>query len=328
MSMKATVVVMSAMLVAACPAFAQTSTQTDFPARPIRIIVPVAPGGVSDVVARAVGQRLGESLRQKVVIENRTGTTHVIGASLVWRSAPDGYTLLVVEGIGLLVDLGGKLPYDPVKDFTPISGLVRVNHALIAHPSLPAANVRDLLELARRRPGQISYGSFGVGSSGHMNMEMLGVMSGTKLVPVHYRGATPALNDVMGGHIPVMMINMATAMQYAQTRKIKILGFGTSARHQKAPDIPTIAEGGVTGFLASSWFGLFGPAGLPKNIAERLNLEVQRIFSEPEFQAKFLASTLFEPMIGTPDEFAALVRGEAAKWDGVVRKGNLLTVQP
>ena len=328
MPMKAAVFVTSAMLVSACPALGQVTAPTDFPVRPIRIIVPVAPGGVSDVVARAVGQRLGENLRQKVVIENRTGTTHVIGASLVWRSAPDGYTLLVVEGVGLIVDLGGKLPYDPVRDFTPISGLVRVNHALIAHPSLPAANVRDLLELARRRPGQISYGSFGVGSSGHMNMEMLGVMSGTKLVPVHYRGATPALNDVMGGHIPIMMINLATAIQYAQVSKIRILGVGTSARHQKVPDVPTIAEGGVAGYLASSWFGLFGPAGLSKVIAERLNLEVQRIFAEPEFQSKFLGPTLFDPMTGSPDEFAAMVRGEAAKWDGVVRKGNLVTLQP
>ncbi|MEI6318910.1 MAG: tripartite tricarboxylate transporter substrate binding protein [Pseudomonadota bacterium] len=326
--MKTAVFVVSAMLVSASAALAQAPAQGDFPARPIRIIVPVAPGGVSDVVARAVGQRLGENLRQKVVIENRTGATHVIGASLVWRSPPDGYTLLVVEGVGLIVDLGGKLPYDPVKDFTAISGLVRVNHALIAHPSLPVADVRELLELARRRPGQLSYGSFGVGSSGHMNLEMLGVMSGTKLVPVHYRGASPALNDVMGGHIPLMLINLATAVQYAQTGKVRILGVGTGTRHQKLPGVPTIAEGGVAGYLAGSWFGLFGPAGLPKVIAERLNQEVQRIFAEPEFQSKVLAPTLFEPMAGTPDEFAALVRGEAAKWDGVVRKGNLGTSQP
>ncbi len=321
--MKTALFLMSAMLGFAAPAPAQS----DFPARPIRIIVPVAPGGVSDVVARAVGQRLGENLRQKIVIENRTGATHVIGATVVWRSPPDGYTLLVVEGVGLIVDLGGKLPYDPVKDFTAISGLVRVNHALIANPSFPAGNAREMLELARSKPGQISYGSFGVGSSGHMNMEMLGVMSGTKLVPVHYRGATPALNDVMGGHIPLMLINLATAMQYAQTAKIKILGVGTSARNQKIADVPTIAEGGIPGYVAGSWFGLFGPAGVPKVIADRLNQEVQRVFAEPEFQSKFLAPTLFDPMTGTPDEFAALVRNEAAKWDGVVRKGNLGTAQ-
>ncbi len=323
MPMKTAVFVMSAMLVSASPAPAQT----DFPARPIRIIVPVAPGGVSDVVARAVGQRLGENLRQKVIIENRTGATHVIGASLVWRSAPDGYTLLVVEGVGLIVDLAGKLPYDPVKDFTAISGLVRVNHALIAHPAFPASSARDLVKLAKNRPGEISYGSFGVGSSGHMNMEMLGVMSGTKLVPVHYRGATPALIDVMGGHIPLMLVNLATALQYAQTGKVKILGVGTSARNQKIADVPTIAEGGIPGYVAGSWFGLFGPAGVPKVIADLLNTEVQRIFAEPEFQSKFLGPTLFEPMAGSAEEFAALVKSEAAKWDGVVRKGNLGTKQ-
>lgn len=321
--MKTALFLMSAMLGFAAPAPAQS----DFPARPIRIIVPVAPGGVSDVVARAVGQRLGENLRQKVIIENRTGATHVIGASLVWRSAPDGYTLLVVEGVGLIVDLAGKLPYDPVKDFTAISGLVRVNHALIAHPAFPASSARDLVKLAKNRPGEISYGSFGVGSSGHMNMEMLGVMSGTKLVPVHYRGATPALIDVMGGHIPLMLINLATALQYAQTGKVKILGVGTSARNQKSADVPTIAEGGIPGYVAGSWFGLFGPAGVPKVIADLLNTEVQRIFAEPEFQSKFLGPTLFEPMAGSAEEFAALVKSEAAKWDGVVRKGNLGTKQ-
>lgn len=323
MSMKLVVLLVSVMLVSASPAPAQT----EFPARPIRVIVPVAPGGVSDVIARAVGQRLGENLGHKVVIENRTGAMHGIGASLVWRSAPDGYTLLVVEGVGLIVDFGGKLPYDPVKDFTAISGLVRVNHALIANPSFPAANARELLELAKSKPGQISYGSFGVGSSGHMNMEMLGAMSGTKLVPVHYRGATPALNDVMGGHISLMLINLATAMQYVQTSKIKILGLGTSTRHPKISNVPTIAESGVAGYLAGSWFGLFGPAGLPKVIAERLHKEVQHILTESEFQSKFLAPTLFEPMTDTPDEFAALVKSEAAKWDGIARKGNLGTPQ-
>lgn len=306
------------MCIALLPSFGVA--QSSFPSRTITIVVTVNPGGITDVIARAIARELSGRLKQRVIVENRTGITHAIGASSVLRSPPDGHTLLAVEGAGLVVDLGGHLPYDPTKDFSYISGLVRAHHVLVANPTLPANDVAELVALARQKPGTINHGTSGLGSSGHMNMELLMQMADIRLVPVHYRGAAPALNDVIAGHIQTMFSNLATALVQAQANRVKILGIGNTKRHPQAPDIPTIAERGVANYAADTWFGLFGPQGMSPALVQQLNAEVQEIMLEPSFRSTVIDHAFYEPVVGSSEDFARLVREEVRKWENVAKK--------
>ena len=220
----------------------------DFPSRQVRIVVPQSPGGVTDVIARAVAQRLSETWGQPVIVENKAGANYQIGANFVAKAEPDGYTLLVMsEAFAINPLLSAKLPYDPVKDFAPVTGLISINHALVAHPSLPANSVKELIELARAKPGEINYGTYGVGSTGHLNMEMFQSRAGVKLFPVHYKGAAPALTDVMAGHIPLMFISVSSVVEPAKAGKVKLLGIGSAQRLPALPEVPTIAESALAG---------------------------------------------------------------------------------
>jgi tripartite-type tricarboxylate transporter receptor subunit TctC len=309
-------------LVGAAPAQAQS-----YPARTITLTVTAAAGGVTDVVARALGERLSQTWGQQVVIENKGGAAHVVGAQSVAKAAPDGYSLLVAEAGTFTINPTlygkGKLPYDEEKDFIPITGIVRINQALLGHPSLPANNVREVIELASKKPSELTYGTAGIGSAPHMNMVLFESMANVKLVPVHYRGAAPALTDVIAGHVNLMSVSVSLALPPFRTGKIKIFGIGSGKRLSLAPDIPTVAESGLPDYEATTWFGLFATAGTPREIVTKINAEVAKILADPQFREKFLAPQMFEPMASSPEEFADYIKAQTRKWAKVIHEQKL-----
>jgi tripartite-type tricarboxylate transporter receptor subunit TctC len=309
-------------LVASSAAHAQ-----NYPTRPITIVVTAAAGGVTDVVARALGQRLSEKWGQQVVIENKGGAAHVVGAAAVAKATPDGHTLMVAEAgtftINPTLYAKGKLPYDEEKDFAPITGLVRINQALIAKKSLPARTPAELIELAKKKPGEINFGTAGIGSAPHMNIVLFGNMAGVKLVPVHYRGAAPALNDLIAGHIDLMSVSVSLASPPFRAGKINLLGVGSPQRLAPVADLPTVDEGGLPGYRAATWFGLFATGGTPRDVVMKINSEAARIFADQTFREKFLAPQMFEPIVTSPEEFAAFIKSEQTRWSKVIRDANL-----
>src|SRR5437879_1737979 len=292
-------------------AFAQTS----YPSKPITIVVPASPGGVTDALGRTLAQRFTEAWGQQVIVENKPGANNQIAAEYVTKSAPDGYTLFIGPETTFVVNpsLYPKLPYDPVKGFTPISGLVTINHALIVNADLPVRNVKELIALAKQKPGEINYGTFGVGSSGHLNMELFQALSGAKFQAVHYKGATPALTDVMAGHIQLMFISVGSAVPQWKADKVNLIAVGAAKRMRLLPEVPTVAESGLAGYEAVSWFGLFGPPGMPADIVAKINAEVRKIFADPEIKKNFLERQYFESIAGTTEQIAKYIRTEEPK---------------
>jgi tripartite-type tricarboxylate transporter receptor subunit TctC len=296
-----------------------------YPAKPIHIVVPFAPGGITDVVARALGQRLSEAWKQQVVVENRPAGAGIVGVDSVAKAAPDGHTLLVAADANFVTapHTYSKLPYDAFKDFAPISGLGISPQALIVHPSVPVNTLAELIEHGKRKPGELNYGTFGIGTSGHLNIVLLESMTGARFTPVHYRGATPALTDTIAGHIQMMIVSIGLVAQPWQARQLKVLGFGSSSRIPQYPDVPTLAESGLPGYEAGSWYGLFAPAGTPSAIVEKINAETQRIFTDPTFRDRVLAPSFIYSIAISPDEFTARIRSDSAKWGKVIREANI-----
>ncbi len=313
------------LLIAFCGASA--AQQPSYPMRQITLIVTSVPGGVTDVTGRALALELTKAWGRPVIVENRGGSAHIIGAEAVARAAPDGYMLLVGESGTFTTNPtlypAGKLPYDPDKDFVPITGLVRIYQSLLADKSLPVSNAAELIALAKQKPGQLTYGTAGVGSALHMNMVLFDSMAGVKMLPVHYRGATPALNDLIGGSINTMIVSVASGLPAYRAGQIKMLGVGAPKRMPLVPEVPTVSESGLPGYQATAWFGLFGPAGMPRDIVMKLNMEVQRIFSDPAFRARFLDPQMFKSMAETPEQFAAFIKAERAKWAKVIREADI-----
>jgi len=314
-------------LVTACAllalAMAPVAAET-YPTKPVRFIVAFPAGGATDVIARAVGQRLSEIWGQQIIVENKGGAGTQIGAEYVAKSEPDGYTLLATAEGTFAVNpyLYTKLSYD-VKEFTPVTGMGIVNQMLVMHPAVPIANVRDLIAQAKAKPGELNYGTIGVGSSGHLNMALFENMAGVKLTPVHYRGGAPVLTDLIGGHVPMGFVSLTLVAQPLKAGQLKALGVGSSRRSAQFPDVPTIAEAGVPGFDAVTWFGLFAPRGTPPDIVAKINADVQRVLAEPSFQEKFLAPNFFEPIKGSPEQFAEFIKKEQAKWSKVIKDAKL-----
>jgi tripartite-type tricarboxylate transporter receptor subunit TctC len=260
------------------------------------------------------------------VVENKPGGgTGQVGTEYVAKSAPDGYTLMVTADATFVTapHVYSKLPYDALNDFAPITGLGISPQALIVHPSLAVGNVGELVALAKTRPGAINYGTFGIGSSGHLNIILIEGMTGTKFTPVHYRGAAPGITDVIGGHIQMMIVSIGLITQPWQAGQLKVLGFGSSKRLPQYPDVPTLAESGLPGYEAGSWYGLAAPKGTPPDVVAKLNAETRRIFSDPAFQEKFLAPSFIFSIVSSPEEFAARIRTESAKWGKVIKDANV-----
>jgi len=318
---------LGALVLLTCLAGAAAAQAQSYPTRTITLTVTAAAGGVTDVVARALGERLSQTWGQQVVIENKGGAAHVVGAQSVAKAAPDGYSLLVAEAGTFTVNPTlygkGKLPYDEEKDFIPITGIVRINQALLGRPSLPANNVRELIELASKKPGELTYGTAGIGSAPHMNMVLFESMANVKLVPVHYRGAAPALTDVIAGHVNLMSVSVSLALPPLRAGQIKIFGIGSGKRLPLAPDIPTVAESGLPDYEATTWFGLFATAGTPREIVTKINTEVAKILADPQFREKFLAPQMFEPMASSPEEFADYIKAQTRKWAKVIGEQKL-----
>jgi tripartite-type tricarboxylate transporter receptor subunit TctC len=296
-----------------------------YPSKPVTIIVPAAPGGVTDALGRILAERFSKAWGQQVIVENKPGANNQIAAEYVAKAPGDGHTLLIGPEVTFVVNpsLYPKLGYDPVKDFVPITGLVTINHALILNPAVPVDNVQQLLALAKEKPGTLNYGTFGVGSSGHLNMELLQALSGVKLQAVHYKGATPALTDVMAGHIQLMFISVGSAVPQWKAGKVKLIAVGAGQRMALLPEAPTVAESGIPGYSAVSWFGLVAPAGTPRPIVDKVNAEVRRIFDDPEFRKSFLDRQYFESIAGTPEQLAAYLKSEEVKWSKVIRDANV-----
>ena len=304
-----------------CPASAQAQV---YPSKPITIVVPFPAGGATDVIARAIAQRLAKLWGRGIVIENKAGANGQIGAAHVARSAADGYTLLATADATFVVNpyLYRTLPYDPVRDFTPISGLGVINQALVVHPSTPLQNVADLIALAKAKRGDLNYGSFGVGSASHLSMELLQAMTGVKLSPVQYKGAGPALTDVIAGHIPMMFVSVGLMAPPWKAGQLRPLGIGSSERLVEFPELPTVAET-LPGFRATFWFGLFTPRATAQEIVAKINADVQRVLANPDFRDKFLAPNFYEPMTGSPEKFGEFIKVDAERWGKVIRDAKL-----
>ncbi len=297
-----------------------------YPERPITMVVAAAPGGVTDIVGRALGHELSKAWKQPVVIENRGGAANILATEAVAKAVPDGYTLLVVEAGAFTINptlYKNKLPYDADKDFAPITGLIRINQALLANETLPATTAADVIALAKAKPGQLTYGTAGVGTAPHMNMALFASMAGIKLVAVHYRGAAPALDDLLGGHINLMVVSVSLALPSVKAGKVKMLGIGSEKRLPQLPNVPTIAESGLPGYEAGTWFGLFAPAGTPHDIVMKIDDEVQHVFADPAFRARFLDPQMYQSIAGPPDKFAAYIKAEQAKWAKVIREAGI-----
>jgi tripartite-type tricarboxylate transporter receptor subunit TctC len=316
---------LAAVLVSALFPAVAAAQATSYPTKPVTIIVPAAPGGVTDALGRTLAQRFTESWGQQVIVENKPGANNQIAAEYVTKAAPDGYALLIGPEVTFVVNpsLYAKLPYDPVKGFTPIVGLVTINHALIVNPTLPVQNVKELIALAKQKPGEINYGTFGVGSSGHLNMELFQALSGAKFQAVHYKGATPALTDVMAGHIQMMFISVGSAVPQWKADKVKLIAVGAGKRMALLPEVPTVAESGLPGYEAVSWFGLFGPPGMPADVVAKINAEVRKIFADSEIKKSFLERQYFESIAGTPEQLAHYIKADEPKWRKVIHDAKV-----
>jgi tripartite-type tricarboxylate transporter receptor subunit TctC len=302
-------------------AHAQTTTQK-FPTKPIRLIVPFPPGGSNDILGRFMGQKLSERLSQQVVIDNRGGADGIIGTEIAAKAPPDGHTLLIISSTYSMNPTTFKLPYDPIKSFTPISLIGTGGNVIAVHPSVPVQNVKDLIALAKARPGQLRYASSGAGGFNHFGGEMFKSMAGVDMIHVPYKGGGPAMIDVMAGQVEVLFSTLIQALPHFRSGKLRALGVGSEKRSPLLPAVPTIAESGVTGYDCSIWWGFLGPAGLPADIQMRLHSEVVAVLRDPE-SAKRLASEAAEPAIATPDEFLKIIARDITKWSQVARQAGI-----
>jgi len=290
-----------------------------YPSKPVRIVVPYPPGGTTDILTRLIGQKLTETWGQQVIIDNRAGAGGNIGAEAVVRSAADGYTLLSASTVHTVnPSLYRKLGYDPLKDFTAITLLAQVANILVVHPSLPVKTVKEFIAFAKKRPGQLNFSSAGNGSAPHLTAEMFKMKTGVNIVHVPYKGAAPAMVDLIAGHVTLTFATAPSAVPYVQSGRLRALGVSSAKRIPALPEVPTIAEAGVPGYEAIGWNGLTGPAGMPQAVVDRLNAEVVKILRAPDV-SKRLGDLGLEPRTSTPAEFSEFLKSEVVKWAQVVK---------
>jgi tripartite-type tricarboxylate transporter receptor subunit TctC len=295
-----------------------------YPNRIIRLVVPFAPGGSNDIIARLIGERMGEALGQTVVVDNRPGAGGVIGTDSVVKSAPDGYTLMIgaTSTMAANPSLYTKMNLDPAKDLTPITRIASGPFVLAVNSSLPARSVKELIALSKDKPGAINFGSSGVGSSLQLAAELFKSTAHVDIVHVPYKGLAPALADLVAGRIHIIFSDMAGLLPFVQSGQLRALGVTSAQRFSDLPNLPTLAEAGVPGYEATSWYGILGPAGMPADVVAKLNRELTRIVHAPAMKEKF-ASLGIEPVTGTADEFGAYIRSEMVKWRGVATSADI-----
>jgi tripartite-type tricarboxylate transporter receptor subunit TctC len=313
--------------VIACAVLAPAQAQT-WPSKPVRIVVPFPPGGTTDIVARSIGVELQRMWQHAVVIENRPGAGGNIGADLVAKAAPDGYTLLMgtvgthAINKALFEQNGAKMPFDPAKDFVPITLAAGVPNVMVINPKLPVNTVAEFIAYAKAWPGQLNMASSGNGTSIHLSGELFKTVTGVYMVHFPYRGSAPAITDLIAGNMNVMFDNLPSALPHIKSGRLKALAVTSRTRSPALPDVPTIEEAaGLKGFDASSWFGLFAPAGTPRTIVDKIQADVAKALAQPEVRERFIAQGA-DPGGNTPDQFAAFIRAETDKWTRVVKFSN------
>ena len=305
------------LLVAAGCGYAQ-----DYPAKPVRIVVPLAPGGSTDVLARLIGAKLAELWSQPVIVDNRAGGGTMIGTEVVARSAPDGYTLLMVtSAFAVNFSLFEKVPYK-FSDFVPLSDVAQTPNVLAVHPSVPARSVKELIALLRARPGELTYSSGGVGGSTHLAGELFKLLAKVDMVHVPYKGGSPAVTDLVGGQVTMTFANLTTVIPFAKAGRLRALAVTSAKRSAALPDLPTMAEAGVPGFEAATWNGLLAPAATPREIVARLNADIVKVLKMPETRDKLAANAL-EPIGDSSDAFGAHIAAEIERWAKVVTAARL-----
>ena len=296
----------------------------NYPTKPIRLIVPYPPGGPTDLVGRSIGQKLTEAWGQQVIVENRAGAASAVGTEVAARAPADGHNLLLGTSAGFCINpaLGGKLPYDPERDFAPISLLVINPQILVVHPSLPVHSVKGLIALAKSRPGQINYASVGNASPQHLGMEMLKSMTGINMVHVPYKGTAPAVTDILAGNVSLMFNSMPSVLPQANAGKLRGIAVGSAKRSPAAPEIPTVAEAGLPGFEYVTWYGLYTPTGTPRELVGRLHAQIVKILADPELSRRF-SSQGAEPASTTPEQLAQYRRAEFERWRKLIAELKL-----
>ncbi|HLK82782.1 MAG TPA: tripartite tricarboxylate transporter substrate binding protein [Xanthobacteraceae bacterium] len=306
-----------AMLALMSPAAAQ-----DYPTRPVRLVIPFPPGGSNDVVGRLVATHLAERLGKQVVVDNRAGAGGVIGTEVVAKSPADGYTLLVISMAHAVNPWLYKLTYDPIKDFAPVGLLAKGANVLVVHPSLPVNSVKELVALAKQKPGDLQYASAGIGSFQHLGGELFKLMAGVDILHVPFKGGGPAMVDIVGGHTKVGFFSMVQTVPQIKAGKLRALGTGALERSPALPDVPTIAEAGVPGYEAVNWWGIVAPAGTPPAIIDKVNREIEAVQQSPEVQKQF-DNEGATPVSMKPADFGAYMVSEMNKWERVVKQGGI-----
>jgi tripartite-type tricarboxylate transporter receptor subunit TctC len=304
-------------------AFAALAGAQAWPAKPIKYIVPFAPGGTTDILGRTIADKLAIALGQPVVVENKPGAGGGVGAEFTAKQPADGYTIMggTISTHAINASLYKSLGYDPIRDFVPITLIARVPNMLVVNPSLPANNVKELIALLKANPNKYSFASSGNGTSQHLSGELFKTMTGVEMQHIPYKGSPPALADVVGGNVAMTFDNITTAWPLAKGGKLRALAVTTAQRSSVAPDVPTLAEAGLPGYEVGSWQGVFAPAGTPPEIVRRLNAEIVKIINLPEVREK-LVGLGAEPAPNTPEAFGAMVKSEVAKWADVVKKSG------
>ncbi|HEY5861743.1 MAG TPA: tripartite tricarboxylate transporter substrate binding protein, partial [Casimicrobiaceae bacterium] len=299
------------------------STQTPYPTKPVRVVVPFPAGGTTDILARAASQKLSETWGQQALVDNRPGAGGNIGAELVAKAPPDGYTLLMgtVGTHAINASLYPKMPYDHVKDFAPVILVAGVPNVLVVHPSLPVNSVQELIAYAKANPGKLNFASSGSGTSIHLSGELFKVMTGVQMTHIPYKGSAPALTDLVGGQVQLMFDNLPSSLAFIKAGKLRALAVTSAQRSPALPDVPTVAESGVPGFEASSWFGLLAPAGTPRDIVTKINADTQKWLASPDAKDK-LAAQGAAAAGGSPEDFAKHIQAETAKWARVVKESG------
>ena len=314
-------------LIACLTLWAPIASSQSYPARPIRLVVPFPPGGPNDIVGRTIGQKLQERWGQPVVIDNRPGASSIIGTDYVVKSAPDGYTLMVGgPSLALTRFLYAKVPYDVDRDIAPVILVAKIPNVLLVHPSVPAKNVTELVALANSKPGQINYGSTGTGTATHLFAALFERITGAPLNHVPYKGTAPAVNDLLAGQIQILFDSLSTALPNLRAGKVRALGITNSTRSPYAPEIPTLAEEGVTGYEAVGWFGIAAPTKVPPEIINSLNAEIGQIIRIADVQER-LNRLGGEIAGGPPSSFAAYIKAEADRWGRLIREAGIRTEQ-
>ena len=303
-------------------AVAQAQDASRFPTKPIRLIVPFPPSGSNDILGRFIAQKMTERLPQQMVVDNRPGADGIIGTEVAARAPADGHTLLVVSTTYTMNPAIHKLPYDPVKSLIPIAQIASGANVIATHPTFPAKTVKDLIALAKAKPGNIRYATSGIGGFNHFGGELFNSMAGVKLGHIPYKGGGPSMIDVMSGQVEVLFGTLIQTLPHLRTGKLKALGVGSLKRVATAPDVPTISESGLPGYECTVWWGFLGPAGIPVPIVTRLNSEINAILGEPEM-AKRLQTEAADPAIGPPEAFGKLIASEMIKWARIAKQANI-----